>query len=369
MANLLRYIDMKQFTLDNIRQIKKLDVKNVRASLELFGEQMKEARKLAQKIKIPPNYKKINKILILGMGGSEINFHVLKTLFGAELKAPVEIVSDYHLPGWVDKNTLVIESSYSGTTEEPLNAVEEARLKGAKILALTSGGELKQWAKKHKVPTLVFTEKNNPCGQPRIGIGYMVMGGLMLLTKVDALALDEKKISEFIKTAGEYGKKFSPTAPQQTNRAKQIANKTIGRSVWYVGSEHLAGNAHVGANQMNENAKRFAGYFFIPELNHHLLESMGNPQTNADSLLFIFLESKLYDKKIQKRYEITRKILDKNNIRYVRYVCREEDKISQAAEVLALTGFTSFYAAILEKIDPSSIPYVDYFKSQLKKGR
>lgn len=358
---------MKKIVLDDIRQIKKLDARNMRGSLELLGEQMKETLKLAKKLKIPPSYKKINKILVLGMGGSEINFHALKALLAGELKAPLEIVSDYHLPGWVDKNTLAVGSSYSGNTEEVLRAVAEAGAKGAKLLVLTSGGELKLLAKKYKAPALIFTGKNNPCGQPRIGIGYMVMGGLMLLNKAGVLTVDEEKISGLIKTAGAYGKKFSPAALQQHNRAKQIANKTIGRSVWYVASEHLAGNAHVGANQMNENAKRFAGYFFIPELNHHLLEGLTHPSSNQSDLLFILLESKLYDERNKARYEITRKILDKNKIRYVRYVCREADKLTQAGEILALTGWTGFYAAVLEKIDPSAIPYVDYFKQQLKK--
>ena len=96
---------------------------------------------------------------------------------------------------------------------------------------------------------------------------------------------------------------------------------------------------------------------------------MANPKTNAENLLFVFLESKLYDRRVQKRFEITKKILNKNNVRFVSYVSREAVKPAQAGEILALTGFTSFYAGILEGLDPSAIPYVDYFKAQLKKGR
>ena len=179
-------------------------------SLESLGEQLKEICKIGKKLKISTNYKKIDKILVLGMGGSEINFQVIKTLFAAELKAPLEIVSDYHLPGWVDKNTLVIGSSYSGGTEEVLNAAEEAMIRGAKLLVLTSGGELKQWAKKYKVPALIFSEKNNPCHQPRIGLGYMVMGGIMLLAKAGDLDFTEEKANLLIKTTAAYAKKFTP---------------------------------------------------------------------------------------------------------------------------------------------------------------
>ena len=132
-----------------------------------------------------------------------------------------------------------------------------------------------------------------------------------------------------------------------------------------VGAEHLAGNVHAGANQMNENSKRFAGYFLVPELNHHLMEGMMNPKSNGENLLFILVESDLYDNRIQKRFYITKNILEKNGIAYQIYSCKEKSKLAQAAEVLALTSFTSFYSALLEGIDPTAIPFVDYFKEQL----
>ena len=149
--------------------------------------------------------------------------------------------------------------------------------------------------------------------------------------------------------------------------AMQMAIAAKNHSIWYVASEHLIGNAHAAANQINENAKRFAGYFTLPELNHHLLEGMKYPQNNPDSLLFIFLESKLYDKRIQKRYAITKEVLKKNMIPFLTYTCDEKTPFGQAAEVLVMGSYLSFYLAVLEGIDPTAIPFVDYFKSEMKK--
>ena len=61
---------------------------------------------------------------------------------------------------------------------------------------------------------------------------------------------------------------------------------------------------------MNENGKRFAGYFALPELNHHLLEGMVNPKSNKDSLFFVLFNSSLYHQR-KKRYEITKDVLAK----------------------------------------------------------
>lgn len=343
--------------LDDIKKIKVLDSQNMRGSLESLGKQIEQIWNQGKKIRIPADYKKVNKILILGMGGSgSLPGLILKSLFFNELKAPIEVVGDYHVPSYTDKNTLVIASSYSGTTEEPLNAVEEAKNIGAKILALTSGGKLADWAKKNHAPAIVFSTENNPSGQPRMGVGYMVFGLITLLAEAGQLAISDSIIDKIV-----------VKAKKKNNLAKNWAERIIGHSVWFVGAEHLSGNAHAAANQMNENGKRFASYFIIPELNHHLMEGMVHPKNNKNNLLFVFFESSLYDKRVQRRFLITKQILTKNKIKFVSYCCVSRTRFEQVAEVLVLSGYLSYYSALLEGIDPSPISYVDYFKVQLKK--
>jgi hypothetical protein len=36
-------------------------------------------------------------------------------------------------------------------------------------------------------------------------------------------------------------------------------------------------------------------------------------------------------------------------------------------EALVLTSYVSYYAALVEGIDPTAIPFVDFFKEELKK--
>jgi len=79
------------------------------------------------------------------------------------------------------------------------------------------------------------------------------------------------------------------------------------------------------------------------------------------------MESALYDLRVQKRYEITKKVLDNNGIKFFAYKCQEKDRLTQVCEMLVFSGYLSFYSALLEGIDPTDIPYVDFFKSELKK--
>ena len=352
--------------LDNLTKIKKLDSQNMLGSLQYLGKQVEQIWQEAQALKVPANYKQINNIVVLGMGGSALGVDIFKVLYKKELKVPVTVVRDYDIPKFVDNKTLIIASSYSGTTEEVLNSVKQAKKKCAKIITISSGSKLASWAKRNKLPSLVFGTENNPSNQPRMGLGYSIVGQLILLSRIGLLKLTNKQVKEIIKVLALYDSKFGVLTPSKENQAKLLAKANIGKSVWYVASEHLLGNIHAAANQMNENAKRFAGYFCLPELNHHLLEGIVFPKTNKSNLLFVLLESKLYHQRNQKRYKITKKVLDKNSIHHFSYSCQEKNELLQVCEILVFTSYVSYYTALLKGIDPSPIPSVDFFKKQMK---
>lgn len=351
--------------LDNLKAISQLDSQNMLGSIERLGKQAQEVWAQGTGFALPTSYKKIKKIVVAGMGGSALGAHLVKAIFAKDLKVPLEIINNYHLPAYADKETLVICSSYSGSTEEILNAALEAKKSNAKAAVICAGGQLAAWAKKNKIPALIFTTKNNPCGSPRLGLGYSVFGQLLILNKAGLIKLPD--IKKIVAVINKYIKAFGPLV--KNNPAKQIAREVFGRSVWYVASEHLSGNAHAAANQMNENAKRFSGFFLIPELNHHLMEGMMNPMSNKKDLGVVMLASKLYDARVQKRYAVTMEILRRNKIKFTGYLAKEKNKLAQACEVLVLGAYVSFYSAMLEGIDPTAIPFVDYFKKQLSKGR
>ncbi|MBI2037784.1 MAG: SIS domain-containing protein [Candidatus Magasanikbacteria bacterium] len=350
--------------LDDKAKISQLDSKNMLGSIELLGSQVEEVLAQAKQVKIPASYKKVNNIVVLGMGGSALGAHVLKSV---SLKIPLEIINGYQAPAFVSSKSLVIASSYSGSTEEVLQAVKEAKKKQAKVMVICSGGQLAQWARKNKIPVLVFTVNNNPCGSPRMGLGYSIFGQAAMLANAGILKFSPAEVKSVLQNIAKYNSLFGVNNAEEKNTAKQMAGALFGKSVWYAASEHLSGNAHIAANQMNENAKRFGGYFLIPELNHHLMEGMLFPETNKNNIKFVLLESGLYDSRVQKRYEITKTILDKNGIEYVSYKCQEKTKSLQVCEVLMLGSYISFYSAMLQGIDPTAIPFVDFFKAELKR--
>lgn len=361
------YVNRLRMNIDKIEEIEKLDSKNMLGSLELLSEQIKQIVMQSDTVRVPKTYAKCANIIVLGMGGSTLGSHIIKSIFEAELDVPFEIVNGYQLPQFADKSSLVLVSSYSGTTEEPLQAMLEAKKRGCKLMIITSGGELAKRAKKQKIPALLFTTENNPCGSPRMGLGYSVVGQMILLALAGFIDLSDAILLQILNTITQADHLFGVDSKTIKNPAKQIAGKLSARSVWYVASSHLAGSVHTAANQLNENAKHFGGSFLIPELNHHLIEGLQYPKSNSENLAFVLIESKLYDKKVQKRFEVTKEVLKKNKILFTSYTCLSKTKLLQAMECLVLSSYISFYLAMVEGIDPTAIPFVDFLKKALKK--
>jgi len=352
--------------LDNFKKIKKLDPSNMGGTIDLLAKQIAHAWQQLDQFNVPEEYKDINKVVINGMGGSGLGTHIIQSLFFKKLKVPIGNIHSYTIPGIVDKNTLFILSSYSGNTEEIIASYELAKKAGAKIIAIATGGKIGAWIKDGIIPGLLFNPKYNVCDQPRMAIGYAVIGLLGLLKKCEVLKVSETEITKVIEFINSIQEQFSLNNSIVDNLAKQTAEHLQDSIPLIVAAEFLAGNAHVFANQLNENAKNFSNYFIISELNHHLLEGLAFPKTNTKNLQFIFFESTFYHQRNQERIKITQDVLQKNKIDYLSYQLQGTTEMEQSFEMLLVGSYISFYLAILNNVKPAEIPWVDYFKTQLK---
>ena len=134
-----------------------------------------------------------------------------------------------------------------------------------------------------------------------------------------------------------------------------------------IASGHLVGVTHAFKNQLNENSKAFSVLFDLPELNHHLLEGLRFPIRTRGLFHFVIIKSDLYKKDILKRIKLTDDVIEKNGFECTIYPMMTETKLLQIFETVVFGSFVSFYLAMLYGINPSEIPWVDYFKEELKK--
>lgn len=354
--------------LDDIAAMMKLDTVGVVGSIEQLGGQCKQAWEEVPKITFPDSYKTITNIVFSGMGGSALGAYVMKSLFSDVLPVPFEVVNDYHLPPYVNDKTLVVLASYSGSTEETISCAREAIEKHACVTGLTIGGQLAEVLKAAKVPAYIFVPRYNPSNQPRLGTGYSVFGQIALFNSLGLLHVAESTVREVVSVLTMGNNLYGLASATDKNHAKQIALRFKDKIPVIVSAEFLGQVGRVIRNQLHESAKTFAAYHMIPELNHHLMEGLTNPTVNKDVLKFLFLTSTDYSPQIAKRVMITKDVVSKQGIAIKEYQTTAKDKVAQAFECVQFGAYVNYYMAMLYDLDPSKIPWVDYFKEKLAKG-
>ncbi len=344
--------------LNDKNKIAEIDKSNAYSSVVSVAKQCRQAWEETQKLNLPPDYMDVKNIILCGMGGSAYAALIIKSLFANKLKIPFELVNGYELPAYVNETTLILLSSYSGSTEEVLNCAKLALEKKAKITAVANGSSLEEFVENHNLPSYIFDAKFNPAGQPRLGQGYMIFGHMGILAKLGLIPLPDTEVLSAIKFLEDMNLEIEELA-------KKHVKEFIEKILVIVASEHLSGNAHVLRNQTNETAKNFATYSLLSELNHHLMEGLNHPKERI--LKFLFLKSSLYSPIIQKRLNLTIDVVSKNKIEVFELQIQGDSPLKQMLYALSYGGYLTFYWGILYGQDPSLIPWVDYFKEQLSK--
>ncbi|KKQ73902.1 MAG: Bifunctional phosphoglucose/phosphomannose isomerase [Candidatus Woesebacteria bacterium GW2011_GWB1_38_5b] len=357
---------MDLMNLDDLNQIQKLDEKGVAVSIDHLPEQIKQTWDEIQNIEAPKDCALTKNVVVAGMGGSALGGRITQYLFADQIRGPLEVCTNYKLPNYVGPETLVILSSYSGNTEETLEAFYDAQKRGAKIFGISTGGKLTELLKKDNLSCYIFDPKNNPSGQPRMSLGYSIFSIISVLSKCSFISIENEAVEKLIVSTQKFVEEFSTRNPAKQNKAKTLALQLVNKVPIWVTSEHLWGVSHAIKNQTNENAKTFANIFDIPELNHHLLEGLQFPKGAVNLFYFVFCKSELYHERIQKLYPITIDVIEKNKYPLSVYELESKSKLEQAFELLTFGAYTGFYLSMLNGINPAPIPWVDYFKDKLK---
>jgi glucose/mannose-6-phosphate isomerase len=171
-----------------------VDRENFKQYLINFPKQIVQSQKIFNKSKFRLVNKSINNVIYLGMGGSAIVGDILSEVLYDNLIFPIYVNRGYKIPGFCSKSSLVIASSYSGDTEETLHALTLAEKSGAKIVAITSGGQLLKLAGKKKWPVYRI-----PSGYPpRQAFGYLFFLAYQVVLKFMGVRTSPEEFNSLI---------------------------------------------------------------------------------------------------------------------------------------------------------------------------
>ncbi|MDD5082221.1 MAG: bifunctional phosphoglucose/phosphomannose isomerase [Dehalococcoidales bacterium] len=321
-----------------------------------------QAWQTAMAYELPATYRTINKVIISGMGGSAIGGDLVRSLAASEAQIPIIIHRDYGLPSFVDDRTLVIVSSYSGTTEETLSSFERALETPARKLVITAGGSLKNIAEKEKIPVFSFNYK----APPRAALAFSFLPILAFLQKLDFISDKSADVADTVATLQSLSDRINEAVVLSRNPAKQLAHELFGQMVVVYGGDVLSEVAHRWKTQFNENSKAWSGYEVLPELNHNAVVGYRFPRELAEKIVVVLLHSSSLPERIRLRYRITRDLLQQSGINYQAVEGTGSHPLSQMVSLVLFGDYVSYYLAILYQVDPSPVAVIDYLKGQLR---
>ena len=323
-----------------------------------------QAWQMAMKFDLPQDYSEVNKVVILGVGGSAIGGDLVASLAVSEAKLPILVCRGYDLPAFTDAETLVIASSYSGMTEETLSSFAQALETDSKKLVITTGGKLKIMAEERNIPVFGFDYQ----AQPRAALAFSFLPVLGFLQRLGFLSDRSADVTETVEVLQKLAQKIKEDVVLSHNPAKQLANRLYGHLLVIYGAGILSEVAHRWKTQLNENSKAWAFYEVFPELNHNAVVGYQFPSELANKIMVVLLRSTSLQRRIQLRYQITCQLLDQAKVGYQIVDGDGTSPLSQMMSLVLFGDYTSYYLAILNKIDPTPVKAIAYLKEQLAKA-
>lgn len=333
-----------------------------------FPNQLKEAFEIGEKslpdrqageIRNPNSPDKtgtgeIRNVVITGLGGSGIGGTIVSEIVSNECTVPILVNKDYFLPAFVNGHTLVIVSSYSGNTEETIQAMEAALKAKAKIVCISSGGKISEMAKQNKCGLITI-----PGGMPpRSCLGYsltqlfFILHGLMLIgdsykkqlkAAIDLLIKEENAIKA---------------------EATAVADFLFNKIPVIYAVDGYNGVATRFRQQINENSKMLCWHHILPEMNHNELVGWAG---GTEELAVIILRNKTDYSRTQARIEISKEVFSQHTPHVREVWSKGNSQLEKSIYLIHLTDWASCYLADKKGVDAIEINIINHLKGSLSK--
>lgn len=329
------------------KEIEKYDKSKMRQDILSYPRQFKIGIEIARKARIK---KKVEKVLVCGMGGSALPGHLLEMyLRQSKEKILASTNNTYHLPYGTDKKTLVVCVSYSGNTEETLSCLKEALDKKLAVACITSGGEMADICSQKKIPVAIVPEGS----KPMMALGFQFSALMKILNNCN--------LTKGLKDISSLEKELNPSS--QEEEGKKIAERIKGKIPLIYISHSQKELAGIWKVKFNENSKVPSFFNSFPELNHNEIEGFREEKNETFYLLMIRDEEE--NPRILKRMDLTFRIL-KRKMESEVINMEEGGFFFKIFSNIILAGWASYWLAIKKKVDPTPVEVIEEFKRNLK---
>ncbi len=302
----------------------------------------------------------VDAVVLAGMGGSAIAGDLAAAATAQHLARPMTVVRDYALPGWVNAQTLVIASSFSGNTEETLCAFEAALRASARVVVITSGGQLAERAQAEGLPVIWLP----PQGTPRAAVGASLAAVLHVLYGAGLVPDPSTSLRGATWLMRELVSRCGPDVPGG-GVAGELAAQLVGKVVIVYAPEYLAAAARRWKTQLNENAKSYAGWDTLPELNHNTIVGYAHPPALPAQSHIVVLTGPFTSDRLRQRIQATVDLLSQAHFECTLLAAPGDDALAEALWHVQFADLVSVYLAYQYGVDPTPVPAIQRLKAQL----
>jgi glucose/mannose-6-phosphate isomerase len=319
-----------------------------------FTNHLRDAIEIGENSDLKNSEKRIDNILICGLGGSGIGGTIVNDIVSSKSKIPITSTKDYSIPNFVNKHTLVIANSYSGNTEETIYALEKCQSRNAEVCIITSGGKLKSIAEENNYNHIIIPEGH----PPRAMFGYAFTELFYVLNHYKII--DDSFKSYFEKSILLLDSEKEDVQKQAMDLAKKMFGKT---PVIYV-SQGFEGVAVRFRQQINENSKMLCWHHVVPEMNHNELLGW---RTNVNDLAVVYFRNRMDYERNQIRMDINKKVILKFTENITEIWSKGESIIENTFYHINLGDWVSWYLSEMNNVDAIEIDVINFLKGELAK--
>ncbi len=347
--------------LDDLSLLKKNDPQDMLGKIAGLPDQLASAWTLGLASPLP-DWPELRQVVVAGMGGSAIGADLLAAYALPECSLPVFVHREYGLPAFAHgPQTLVIASSHSGNTEETLDSFDAALSRGCRLLAVCTGGELKERARARGVPVWTFEHS----GQPRAAVGFSFGLLLACLFRLALIPNPDVELRGALTAMRAQQERLGTEIPLAENPAKSLAAQIVGRWVNVYAAGRLSPVARRWKGQVNELAKAGAGFEFLPEANHNALAGLENPAVLKQTFT-LFLQAPSDHPRNRLRLELTRRWFTRAGLESETYMAEGDSPLAHLWTALHFGDYLAYYLAAAYAADPTPVLALEEFKRALK---
>jgi glucose/mannose-6-phosphate isomerase len=339
------------------------DSQGMLAATLALPEQVVAAADRASGLDRLPAIDDVNAVVVLGMGGSGIAGDIVAAVAGPFMPVPVVVAKSYELPAFVGEGTLVFAVSFSGDTEETVEATSEAAVQGAKVVVVSGGGELTRLGEAWGSP-MVAVPDDIP--QPRAAVGALAVPPLIVLEQIGLFPGARKWVDEAVRCLVSRRDVLKGDDTVVTDLARRIG-RTI--PLIYGGGSLGAVAAQRWKTQMNENAKVPAFWNAHPELCHNEIAGWGqHGDLTRQAITLIGLRHDFEHPQVMRRFELVFGMVDEVVAGIAQIQAQGDGQLAQLLDLILVGDLTSLHLALNEGVDPGPAPALDEIKIALKEG-